>query len=255
MSIIVQLKRLIRKDKGCFEVWDTSAISNWFELLTERVEAKGKNKIVLPEGVVQEISDGRKHYVSCRVRFDYITKLKSKNVVKYPTPSDIRLWKVDEQVVEIAYRYFKEGYEVKIVTCDRGMAYAAEIKGISVELLEGKSPEERVDDIDKKVNVTVPIIIKKPEVPSYKVVSPQKIIKEKNTPPPEKLFVEYTKVGKQMYISVSEKIEVYDNKGKRKIGKQEKIPITLLDKFIYKNNRYEVQSVNKEHIVLELIKN
>lgn len=237
MNIIVRVKQVFRKNKGCFEVWDTSAMSNWLDKFIEKVNGKNNIILVVPEGVVHELSVGRHRFERARNAYEYIKNVNSTKVIKEVTDDKIRSWTIDEQVIDVVWKYYKKGYNVRLVTCDQDQAYKAEIKKLKCTLLKGirtqqmdKQPKEDI----QKVNSIV-----KPNRPT---IFPTELKGE--------LTVPYKRVGKENFIDVKTRIAVYDNRGKRKIGKAEMISIRLTDTFVYKNITYRIAKM--EHNILTL---
>ena len=240
MSIIVRLKQMLRMHKGNYEVWDTSAISNWLEVFKSKIES-GKTTIILHEGVVHELSVGRRNHEICRKAYEYVISLKSDMILKIATRDATRSWTIDEQVVDAVAEYYKKGYNVTLVTCDKDQAYKAEIKGLKCRYLIVKK-----DDV-----------IQKPEIDklekTLKKDEPKEVKEIKKTVAAPILEIPCIKLNKINYIDVKHRITVFDNRGKRKIGKNELIPILFSDTFEYMNHRYAIQALTDTSITFKRV--
>jgi len=234
MSIIVRLKQMLRMHKGNYEVWDTSAISNWLDVFKSKVKA-GKTTIILHEGVVHELSVGRRNHEICRKAYEYVISLKSDRILKISTRDATRSWTIDEQVVDAVAEYHKKGYNVYLVTCDKDQAYKAEIKGLECMYLNVNK-----EDVNKKPSINKPVKATTTEKPQDTIATPI-------------LNIPCIKKNKINYIDVKCRITVYDNRGKRKIGKNELIPILISDRFEYKNHIYAIQALTDAYVTLKRV--
>lgn len=240
MNIIVRFKRLLRMHKGRFEVWDTSALSNWLDKLKREIERKERITVIIPEGVIHELSVGRRNYERARLAYEYIKNSDTERLRVDVTDDNKRAWTVDEQVVAVVEKYANKGYNVTLVTCDIDQAYKAKLKKLNVNLLksykefDAKNPTE-----NSKQNKTNSIKLGKPiiEIPQ----------------PTDEISIPLIQIGKEKYISVKHRIEAYDNKGKRKIGKFEKIPILPTDSFKCQNYTYRIQAITNEKLILKRV--
>lgn len=221
-NVIIKIKNFFRRHKGLFEVWDTSAISTWFDIFENHVNADGIN-VIVPEGVSHEISMGRRAYEKCRVAYEFINEAKKNGkLTVYVTKDNMRSWLVDEQVVAIAYEYHKKGYSVKLVTCDRDQSVKADYRGLKAELLKGKRPAETETEKEQPILATE-----------------------------NELKIPCITRGKITYVNVKQGMAVYDTKGKRKIGRNNLIEIASTDTLIYKDLRYKIQMVLENEILLK----
>lgn len=237
MNIIVKLKKLFMKKAGIFEVWDTSAISTWFDEFVKSAITQGI-KVIVPEGVLHELSAGRHSYEKCRDAYNFINRTKNENVIVYVTKDVMRSWPIDEQIVAIAYEYHKKGYDVRLVTCDRDQANKAYYRGVSYRLLKGN----REYPIAKKENLQQSNSQPKVENKPYKTAPVRKA-----------LSIPCVTKNSVKYISVKYGIAVYDAKGKRKIGRDNLIAVSNTDVFTYKEHNYKIESVTDTSIFLRRI--
>lgn len=233
-NIIVRIRRAFTNHNYIYEVWDTSAVSVWLDKLKERITVDTNVKVVITEGVIHELSVGRHKYEKARNAYRYIKQIESDNVIKEVTMDKIRAWTVDEQIIFTADTYHKKGRDVTLITCDQDQAFKAELRGLKVKLLEAVRPE-----LEKQI-VT----------PNYSRV----VFVSSSKEPPAKLGDEITltcsKLGKEHYLDVKSGMVVYDNKGKRKIGRNKLVPITISDRVSYYNMDYFVKSISDRQVIL-----
>ena len=135
MAVIRFILSLFRRRDGQYEVWDTSALSNHFELFKQTLQ-QGKTTLIIPEGVSHEISVGRRNNENCKEIYKFIEgNVRNPRLHVDVATNEIRSWPVDEQVVYTVEKYYKKGYTVRLVTCDRDQSFKAKIKELDVELI------------------------------------------------------------------------------------------------------------------------
>jgi len=232
-SLIISIKRLFRYSKQQYYVYDTSYISRCFGRFVKEVE-KGNAKHVVTEGVAHELSAGRREHEICRKAYSYINGSNSpENLEVAVTPDSMHSWPVDDQVVAIAYEYFKKGYNVTLVTCDVDMANKAKYRGLKFELVPGSrnvKSEIPNEEIRKKSQFNIASVENK-----------------------ELLRVPCVVKGKTTYINVGQNVAVYDSKGKRRIGKERLIPVIITDTLNYKGVYYKILSLTDNCIHLRKV--
>lgn len=233
MNIIVRLKRLFRKNAGEYRLPDTSAWSTYLDKIKKWVE-QGE-KVVVTEGTRQELRDGYRKYEVCRLAYDYIS---SNPKLLFPITKDkMKSWPVDDQNVAIAYEFYNKGLNVTFVTCDREQAHKARIRGLNVELLPGHSSQP------KKVNEPKRVV--KP-AQSLKAIESEIEVKSDG-----ELTVPCITKGKERYISVKLDVAVYTNKGKRRIGRENLVPVQPTDVLSYMNCNYTIEQITDTYIALK----
>lgn len=237
-KLILEFKRWLRKGAKV-EVWDTSAISTWFDEFTKSVNT-GLVEVIVPEGVEHELSKGRRNHENCRVAHNYIksnkiSKINPNGKIKvYVTDDNMRSWPIDEQVVGIAAKHYKKGYNVTLVTCDRNQSDKAQDMEIEVCLLAG----------NRAYPVKPKILTERPERFQRK---PETTIPQAK----DQISVPCVAKGNMIYIDVNQKVAVYDAKGRRKIGKDDLIPVTASDTYKYREATYQAASITKKELTLK----
>lgn len=234
MSIIVRLKRLIKKCKGKYQVWDTSAVSTWLDKL--HIQVNNGVNIIIPEGVTHELSVGRRNHENCRKAYNYVKEGRARNLRVHVTSDKMRSWAVDEQIVAITYEYFKAGYDVVLVTCDHDQAYKARLRGLEVQLLAGSRAQTKFVEVPKKENN--PTTVEQKEILTLD----------------DELVIPCITKGKDHYINVKHKISVYSQKGKRQFGRENLIPVKVTDVCEYMGYKYNIQRITDTNITLKKIK-
>lgn len=228
----VMLYRKITNTRETIQVWDTSALSDWLDMLDEIV-AEGKIKIIITEGVIHELSRGRYKFEKARKAYFFIRDINKDNVIKLPTEDKIRTWTVDEQVVYVAEKKHLAGHNVTLVTCDQCQALRAELKGIKTNLLEGNR------------SFTKNSVIKRP--PKIVATSGAKAVNKFGG----ELKLDYKKQGDEFLISSIYGMEIYDSRGKRRIGKNNTLLISKMDRIVYFNCEYTISEITENKIVLK----
>ena len=230
-SKIVTFFRNITNTRECIEVWDTSALSHWLDMLVKTVDNE-KIKVIITEGVIHELSVGRHKFEKARNAYFFVKDTNKDNLVRLPTDDKVRTWTVDEQVVYVAEKYRRLGHDVMLVTCDQCQAFRAELKGIKVKLLEGNR-----------------------EIPkNFELKQTPKIVATVGKRPTNKfggeLKLDYKKQGNDFYIPLISRMEIYDTRGKRRVGKNETIQISKTDKVVYYNCEYMISEITDNKIIL-----
>lgn len=231
LTKVVKFFRKITNTRECIEVWDTSAISTWLDLLVKKVNA-GKTKIVIVEGVIHELSVGRHKFEKARNAYFYVKDTKQENLLKLVTEDKIRTWSVDEQIVYVAEKYHKAGHDVKLVTCDQCQALRAEMKGLNIALLDGSRELPKGFEIKRSSKVVA--------------TSGENDINKFGS----EIKLDCKKCGDGFYIPLISGMEVYDNRGKRRFGKENTLQILKTDKILYYNSEYIISEQTDNKIVL-----
>ena len=227
VSIIVRIRRLLKNQKNKIEIWDTSAIRAWFDRLMDALNVGSKEKVVIPEGVMHELSASRHNSITCREKYNFLSSYTGGRLMIHVTDDKKRAWSVDEQVIAALQEYHNKGYNVTLVTCDRDQAYRARLKGLAVELLAGSKPAEDVKTIlEEGENVTL-----KKDVA-------------------EQITIPCITKGDDSFISVKLGFAVYGNTGKRKIGKQNLIQIAKSDVLEHDERKYRISNMSNTCILL-----
>ena len=238
MNIIVRVKQMLKKNKGCFEYWDASATVNWPDLLKEKISGNNDVIVVITEGTMHELSGLRHSIKKAREVYWFIKNVKSSKLIIEVTDDKTRSWTIDEQVVNAVYKAYKKGYDVRLVTCDQDQAYKAEIKKLKYTLLRGA----RYPQVEKQPKGNIQKSSDKPKS-NQPTILPTEI--------KEEITVPYKKVGKENYIDVKTRISVYDSRGRRKIGRANMISIQLTDTFVYKNITYRIKNMEQNILTLK----
>ena len=230
MKLILRFKQFLKRKKGEHEVWDTSALSTYPEKVREHVK-NGVN-VVVTDSSVRELSVARHKYDQIREIHDFIIN----NLKAYVTKDKMKSWTVDDQIGAITYELFNRGLKIKLITCDKNQAYNARLRGLNVLLLPGK-----------------PRTHHKTEVP-VETTSTKKLEENITLMSEDEISVPCITKGKEIYISVKCKISVYNSKGKRRIGKDNLIPVLPVDVLVYMNNKYVIKNVEGTKIILKKMK-
>ena len=251
MNVVIKIKRFLRRNSRTIEVWDTSAISTWFDRFVESISKEGV-QVVVPDGVEHELSSGKRKYENCRKAYEYImankvTQSNPQGKLKvYVIDDQMRAWAVDDQVIGIATKYYRQGYDVKLVTCDVDQCNRAKDRMLDVILLKGvrfnsNKKQENAPKPEKANQVSQPIR--------------RQNVQEKNTASikqdKDQLVIPCVRKGNELYISVDHHVSVYDSKGRRKIGRGELVSITTKDSFVYKEKNYELVSLTSTELTLK----
>lgn len=230
MRIIVWLKRLLKKAKAKAQVWDTSAVSNYFEEFKEVVE-KGEVKIFVPEGVSHELHVGKSYH--CAVAYDYIVSAERQDKIRV-VPIENKA-EVDYQVIELAKMLWAKSYDVTLVTCDKEQATNAERRNVET--------------------LRLPVVINRPErrepynwkkEPTLEPMESKAVTESLNN---SEVRIPCIKRGNVYFIRASA-AAVYTHKGKRKFGREGFIEITSNDVCEIGGKKYEVCKIKDKNIVL-----
>lgn len=246
MKIVRFIKHLFRGSKK-YEVWDTSALSNHFELFKMTVQNNSNTICIIPEGVSHEISVGRKNNEICKEIYKFIEgNVRNPKLIVEVTPDNIRGWAIDEQVIFTASKYYNSGYDSVLITCDRDQSFRTKLKKLDVKLLPATVTQSAT-----KAEVSNPI-----NTPKVKEVVLQ-VIKEKMEPKqePQKgvetFELPIKKIGKQLFVSKDPKVAVYDRRGKRKIYNGNSVVVNMDDTVYYKDEPYIIQKVGENTLSLK----
>lgn len=242
MKIIRFIKSLFRRRAGKYEVWDTSALSNYFEDFKQKLQ-QDNITIVIPEGVSHEISVGKKNNDNCKEIYKFLEgNIRNPRLILAVTPDKIRSWEVDEQVIYTANMYYDMGYDTVLVTCDRDQSFRAKLKKLAVNLMpvvKAKTEETNTNTENLASNTEhVPVVV--PVEP----IAPKE---EKQDDEEIKLAAKI--VGKQCLLKFDRKISVYDSKGKRKIPRTEGVAVSLNDMVYYNNTAYIISKIQTNLVI------
>jgi len=229
VRIIVWLKRLLKKVKAKAQVWDTSAVSNYFEDFREVVE-KGEVKVFVPEGVSHELHAGKSYH--CEAAYDYIISSERQGKIRV-IPIENKA-EVDYQVIELAKRLWAESYDVTLVTCDKEQATNAERRNVeTLRLPVIVSRREAYNWCQKSEAVFEPVETKEntEKLGASEVVIP--CIKRGN-----------------LYLIKASSAAVYTHKGKRKFGREGFIEVNQNDVCEIGGIKYEIFKMKEKNIVL-----
>lgn len=228
-------KRLLKEKKVC-KVYDTSAIRNHFEEFKEFVESNKEILVIVPEGVLHEISVAKRVNNLCRTIYNFITSVQAHNpyFVVEVTEDKIRNWSVDEQVIYVAEKYIKKKYDVELVSCDKEQCFRAELKKVKCNILPVNVPE--------CYNTNEGIKYRKSRIRKF----------EKNPSILPEIKIEYIVLNKIKYLKLNSYLAVYDRTGKRKIAKDCYVSFEESDRVLYAGVEYEVSRVDDKEIFFKL---
>lgn len=240
MAIIRFIMSLFR-GRNNYEVWDTSALSNHFELFKQTLQ-QGQTIMIIPEGVSHEISVGRRNNENCKEIYRFLEGNIRNPRLRVEVANDaIRSWAVDEQVVYTVEKYHKKGYTVRLISCDRDQSFKARLKELNVELLPvSRSKVAAYQEIDEHIRG---LASKQNEAP---VIVPVSSEHEQST---EELELPSRMVGKQCVLQFDKHVSVYDNRGKRKISRPEGTVIARDDTVYYKNAKYVIKRICRDTVM------
>lgn len=187
---------------------------------------KEKGKIILLQSIYHKLSEGSGLYNDA---YYGITNNNSDKLLFYHIKDELLAFPIEEQIIKVAQKYFKKGYDIKIVTCRCDMANKAKLNGIEVEILS----------INNGGNI-------------MKFENKNKIIEntEEETVLLDKITIPYITRGKQLYISTKNKIDVYDRRGIRRIAKNKLLFVQLSDTFLSGKTKYIIQKIEGENLIL-----
>lgn len=229
------IKRILKRKKTICKVYDTSAIRNYFEIFKEMVETKHEWLIVVPEGVLHEISVAKNIDRLCRIIYDYITtncKLYPNFIVEV-TEDSIRNWSVDEQVIHVVEKYQKKGYDAELISCDKEQCFRAELKKINCSLLPVTSAKNNSNMVNKVPQKHEKITVSK-ERENFKTAQ---------------IVVELVILNKEKYLKVNKYLSIYDNRGKRRIGKDGYVKFETTDKFLCFEKEYVISKIENNRVI------
>ena len=226
--------KILRRKKQICKVYDASALRNYFDTFKETVETNPEWLIVIPEGVLHEISVAKGVDKLCRIIYDYITTNSNNfpNLIVEVTEDSIRSWSVDEQGIRVVEKYQKKGYDAELISCDKEQCFRAELKQVNYSLLP----------VNKQTNLN------KVEKPKIKI---QEVLENKpNTFVNPQISLESKVLNRERYLKVNNYLAIYDNRGKRRIGKDGYIKYENLDRIFYLDKEYVVTKVEDNCIVI-----
>ena len=231
---IVRFFRGLNKNVPLIEVWDTSAVIKCLNEFQKSVDSEDNIKIVVTEGVFHELSVGRHKYEKARNAYKYILNNKSEKLITVSTEDKIRAWTIDEQVVYVAVGYRKKGYDITLVTCDRDQAFKAELQGVKTRWID-------INLVGKKE--------------SYRKESTKVVFSSEGNDTfgkvGEEMKLAYTMQGKEMYVPLKRGMSVLDHRGRRKIGKDERVKIERTDTVRYYGVNYRIETIANSEIVFK----
>lgn len=233
------IKRKLKIAKEFCVVYDTCALIHYFEEFKKKVK-EHQVYVIVPEGVLHEISVGRHKNDVCKVIYDYIKEarmLSSKLIVEV-TDDKIRNWSVDEQVVYVASKYKKRGYDTTIISCDIDLCFRAELKNIKADLLlvprnVNSSNNGKVNSKNLRKTILFENVPDKFALPSISLT--------------------YVLKNNKKYILLKKYLAIYDKKGKRKIGKDGYIHFEDTDKIYFCDSEYKVVQIKNNQIIIEKV--
>jgi len=249
MKIIRFIKRTFRGRKR-YEIWDTSALSNYFELFKKKLQSDEKVKLVIPEGVSHEISVGRRNNEHCKEIYKFIEgNIRNPRLIIELANDSTRGWTVDEQVIYVANRYCVNGYDATMVTCDRDQSLRARLHEINVIFMSAAKHKEVKSDTTK---ATENDESKTPVVVPMDTVVEQKETEQSNIK--DEIKMPSRMVGKQCWLEFNKHASVYDARGKRKISRPEGTVVTYGDTIQYNNTYYIVRKISKNEVTATISK-
>ena len=235
MDLVVGIKRLIKKNKEPIEVWDISAVRNWLERIQARLEA-GNVVIIIPEIVMRQLSESAK---PCEVNtYNYLLGYTGDKLNYAVTDSDKRDLSYYEQIFSIFRNYYNQGYDVTLVTCDANQSHMAEQLKLSCMLFPGNKNKSEFQKNEQKVRNT-----KMSKTKTNCACDPNETEKR----------LKNKKIGKDNHIVTRAGIEVYDNRGKRRIGKNSLVKVQLTERVVYDNVEYIVTTITDTDVILKRI--
>lgn len=240
-NFILRFKQFVRKNKGRYEVWDTSGISTHPELFKQHV-SDPNICVVVPQGVHQELSNGRHHLPICKEMWNFLNS--TNNVIFEAASDEMHSWPIDDQVIHVVQVYHNKGYNVTLVTCDRQQSSnAVRFKELKCRLLAGIPNNER--RYERTVQATRPgstnekrIFTANNEVPI-------------STIPVQGLSLPCIKQGKKYFVKLMSGMALYDVKGKRKIPNNDLIEVLPGESLTLREEKYKVSKITEKQVVLE----
>ncbi|MBR6689004.1 MAG: hypothetical protein IKL68_03195 [Clostridia bacterium] len=242
MAVFRFIMNLFRRRTGQYEVWDTSALSNHFELFKKTLQ-EGLVTLIIPEGVSHEISVGRRNNDNCKEIYKFIEGNIRNPMLHVEVASDaIRSWAVDEQVVYTVEKYHKKGYTIRLITCDRDQSFKAKLKELNVELLSvSRARVAAYAQIDKHIRE---LASKQEDAPVIVPVNTETEQKNEDIELPARI------VGKQCVLAFNKNVSVYDNRGRRKIPRPEGTVVANGDTVYYKDEKCVIKKICRDTVVM-----
>lgn len=242
MAIIRFILSMFRRRAGKYEVWDTSALSNHFELFKQTLQ-QGNVTLIIPEGVSHEISVGRRNNENCKEIYKFIEgNVRNPRLHVEVATNEIRGWFVDEQVVHTVEKYHKKGYTVRLVTCDRDQNFKAKLKELETELVPvARARVAAYAEIDEHIRG---LASKTNNAPVIVPVNNEVEEKNKDIELPARM------VGKQCVLAFDKHVCVYDTRGKRKIPRPEGTVVANGDTVYYKDVKCIIKKICRDTVVM-----
>ena len=240
MDLLIGIRRRLKKQKDPIEVWDISAIRNWLDRMQSRLEL-GKTVIVVPEIVIRQLSDSGK--VVDVLAYNYILSYSGDKLYYATTATEKRDMSYNEQILSIQEDYYNKGYNVTLVTCNTIQSHMAEERKLGCLLFVGNKPNKNLQNEKTQKNQ------KKVEESSMSKVKNKQVCSVS----PEQMEVKNKKIGKDNHILTRAGVEVYDNRGKRRIGKNSLVKVQLMERVVYDGTEYIVTAATSETVVLKRI--
>lgn len=218
--------RFLNKDKNIYQVWATSAISNRWK--TFLIQTDKGVRIIVPKNVLEELRRGQKNHLVCKEAYNYI--LNNDNIIIYEKQKKFSNMDANSQAMYISKRYTKRGYNVELVTCNKAQAYLAKLNHVKVNLLVTYSEQTLTKTTNKKSKKTGCNINhdKKENLICFTENG---------------IEVNTYKINSKTCILAETRIEVYNKKGKRKIGKDNFLEVDMGDRFVYKGINYKFEKL------------
>lgn len=235
MSIIVWLKRMFRGRKQEFEVWDTSAISIWTDKFKSQLQSETSTVVVVPEIVFKQLSAGKHKFERARKAYEYILEYTGNKLRFAVVNKESRKLSANEQVISVVEEYYNKGYNVTLVTCNHNQADMAEIKKYKVFLLAGNRKNKPNNDNQKVGNFNM-------------ANNKKEVVGNLNE---DEKRVKCKKIGKNTYIAMYPGVAVYDNRGKRRIGQNNKVMVSLFERVVLDDVEYMVKDITETRVILK----
>ncbi len=229
------IKRILKRKKIICKVYDTSALRNYFDNFKKIVETKLDWQIIVPEGVLHEISQAKRTNKFCGMIYSYITNDQKNNtrLIIDVTQDLQRSWSVDEQVIYTARKYIKKGYDVELISCDKEECFRAELLKVKYNLLPVTSTRNNNNWVNKVPKKREKVVISK---------------EQENFSLPQ-IVMECVVFNKMKYLKANKYLSIYDNKGKRRIGKDGYLKFETTDKFFCFEKEYVISKIENNRVI------
>lgn len=243
MNVIVWVKQLFRGRKQKFEVWDTSAISIWTDKLEAQLESEDNTVIVVPEVVMKQLSEGRHKFERARKAYKYLLDYTGDKLRFAVANEKRRALPANEQVISIVGDYYNKGYDVTLVTCNHTQSLMAGLRKYNELLLAGNR-ESNGANASKQQSTK-----NNQKAGTLNMAKTRKEV-DCNLNENEKQ-VKCKRIGKDTYIIAHPGVAVYDNRSKRRIGKNGRVMVRLLERVVWDDVEYMVKSITETHVILK----